>query len=57
MAGWKLIKTCFLISLYDHGPKSHYRLNVVRNKLIIRRKESSIHVAKNQKWLLIRGSN
>jgi hypothetical protein len=25
MAGWKLIKTCFLISLYDHGPKKSLR--------------------------------
>jgi hypothetical protein len=49
MAGWKLIKTCFLISVYDHGPKSHYGLNMVRNKTIIRRKENSLHLAP---WLV-----
>jgi hypothetical protein len=45
MVGWKLIQTCFLISLYVHGPKSHYGLNMVRNKPIIRRKENSLHLA------------
>jgi hypothetical protein len=42
MAGWKLIKACFLISLYNHGPKK---------SLLAEQGEKQAHNRENRKSL------